>query len=252
MFFCSVIMCCSDGQAGYASSGILLICRQKSVLFPIKLNHYIVVFSSPIVAYQHKSHINFNAQLCADYKIPTKSIVPKGGEYLTCLPYEELIKKDYYKSLEFEYDPQYEDIDFYSALSRLFIMIKEPFVEKYFNFFYGKTTLKLNNTIEQFAVKEVTKIIKEYIENDKSFGKTFQSVIETITQYMSDDFIDNLPDDILSDSDKKIIETHKIYVDESFKYFKKLEALQEEIEGTYDFKKILFSDNWSEELCSLN
>ena len=59
VFFCSVIMCCSDGQAGYASSGILLICQQKSVLFPIKLNHYIVVFSSPIVAYQHKSHINF-------------------------------------------------------------------------------------------------------------------------------------------------------------------------------------------------
>lgn len=186
----------------------------------------------------------------------TKEIIIKAlcfyAPYTLLHTYEELIKKDYYKSLEFEYDPQYEDIDFYSALSRLFIMIKEPFVEKYFNFFYGKTTLKLNNTIEQFAVKEVTKIIKEYIENDKSFGKTFQSVIETITQYMSDDFIDNLPDDILSDSDKKIIETHKIYVDESFKYFKKLEALQEEIEGTYDFKKILFSDNWSEELCSLN
>ena len=181
----------------------------------------------------------------------TKEIIIKAlcfyAPYTLLHTYEELIKKDYYKSLKFEYDPQYEDIDFYSALSRLFIMVKEPFVEKYIDFFYGKTTLKLNNTIEQFAVKEVTKIIKEYIENDKSFGKTFQSVIETITQYMSDDVIDNLPDDILSDSDKKIIETHKIYVDESFKYFKKLEALQEEIEGTYDFKKILFSDNWSEE-----
>ena len=91
VFFCSVIMCCSDGQARYASSGILLICRQKSVLFPIKLNHYIVVFSSPIVAYQHKSHINFNERLCADYKIPTKSIAPKGGEYLTCLPYTLIV-----------------------------------------------------------------------------------------------------------------------------------------------------------------
>lgn len=186
----------------------------------------------------------------------TKEIIIKAlcfyAPYTLLHTYEELIKKDYYKSLEFEYDPQYEDIDFYSALSRLFIMVKEPFVEKYIDFFYGKTTLKLNNKIEQFAVNEVTQIIKEYIENDKSFGKTFQSVSETITQYMSDDVIDNLPDDILSDSDKKIIETHKIYVDESFKYFKKLEALQEEIEGTYDFKMILFSDNWSEELCLLN
>ena len=209
--------------------------------------------------FESYSGIFFRELICEALKYAdneTKEIIIKAlcfyAPYTLLHTYEELIKKDYYKSLEFEYDPQYEDIDFYSALSRLFIMIKEPFVEKYFNFFYGKTTLKLNNTIEQFAVKEVTKIIKEYIENDKSFGKTFQSVIETITQYMSDDFIDNLPDDILSDSDKKIIETHKIYVDESFKYFKKLEALQEEIEGTYDFKKILFSDNWSEELCSLN
>ena len=187
--------------------------------------------------FESYSGIFFRELICEALKYAdneTKEIIIKAlcfyAPYTLLHTYEELIKKDYYKSLEFEYDPQYEDIDFYSALSRLFIMIKEPFVEKYFNFFYGKTTLKLNNTIEQFAVKEVTKI----------------------TQYMSDDVIDNLPDDILSDSDKKIIETHKIYVDESFKYFKKLEALQEEIEGTYDFKKILFSDNWSEELCSLN
>lgn len=209
--------------------------------------------------FESYSGIFFRELICEALKYAdneTKKIIIKAlclyAPYTLLHTYEELIKKDYYKSLEFEYDPQYEDIDFYSALSRLFIMVKEPFVEKYIDFFYGKTTLKLNNTIEQFAVKEVTKIIKEYIENDKSFGKTFQSVIETITQYMSDDVIDNLPDDILSESDKKIIETHKIYVDESFKYFKKLEALQEEIEGTYDFKMILFSDNWSEELCLLN
>ena len=70
----------------------------------------------------------------------TKEIIIKAlcfyAPYTLLHTYEELIKKDYYKSLEFEYDPQYEDIDFYSALSRLFIMIKEPFVEKYFNILF--------------------------------------------------------------------------------------------------------------------
>ena len=64
---------------------------------------------------------------------------------------------------------------------------------------------------------------------------------------MLDDNLANLPEEILTDDDKHKFEVYEKIVDESFCYFKKLEAFQQELEGDYEYWEIL-QDCWTENL----
>lgn len=159
--------------------------------------------------------------------------------------YNRLKKNCYYKSLEFDYEDKDEPDDYYSAIARLYINIKDDFINEYIDYFYNKSTLKLNSTVSTFVSEILIPIIKRYIEADNSFGKKCLAILEPISNYMLDDNLANLPEEILTDDDKHKFEVYEKYVNESFSYFNKLEEFQEEIEGCYYFWEIL-KDNGSE------
>lgn len=161
--------------------------------------------------------------------------------------YNRLKKNCYYKSLDFNYEDKDEPDDYYSAVARLYINIKNDFINEYIEYFYNKSTLKLNSTVSTFVSEKLIPIIEKYIETDNSFGKRCLTILELITNYMLDDNLANLPEEILTDDDKHEFEVYEKIVDESFCYFKKLEAFQQELEGDYEYWEIL-QDCWTENL----
>ena len=65
--------------------------------------------------------------------------------------YNRLKKNCYYKSLDFNYEDKDEPDDYYSAVARLYINIKDDFINEYIEYFYNKSTLKLNSTVSTFV-----------------------------------------------------------------------------------------------------
>ena len=129
-------------------------------------------------------------------------------------------------------------------------MIEEDFISSYFDFFYGKTTLKLNRTIASYVSTTVIPMIKKAIANDNSFGKTAKEIISTIAQNMNNEIMDNLPLETLSSRDRYKLKTNEEFVNASFKYFKNLEKYQIKMEGRYNYKTMLI-DSWSTQLLNL-
>ena len=172
--------------------------------------------------------------------------------YARLSTYNDLCKTDYYKALNFEidYDEKEEFEIKYEALTRLYMMIEEDFISSYFDFFYGKTTLKLNRTIASYVSTTVIPMIKKAIANDNSFGKTAKEIISTIAQNMNNEIMDNLPLETLSSRDRYKLKTNEEFVNASFKYFKNLEKYQIKMEGRYNYKTMLI-DSWSTQLLNL-
>ena len=91
-------------------------------------------------------------------------------------------------------------------------------------------------------------MLSAYIDNDRSIGKTFLPIIETVTEYLPNYVYDSIPEELITDSDRFQIDANNQLADSTFKYIKSLEIYQKKIEGDHNFKKIL-NDNWTSDDC---
>lgn len=170
--------------------------------------------------------------------------------YAKCQVYRDVLSdnNNFSKILEFDYNDDNEGEDFLNAISRLFLNVKDEFHKAYFDFFSDKTTIHLNNYISKFVHDEFVPMLSAYIDNDRSIGKTFLPIIETVTEYLPNYVYDSIPEELITDSDRFQIDANNKLADSTFKYIKSLEIYQKKIEGDHNFKKIL-NDNWTSDDC---
>lgn len=170
--------------------------------------------------------------------------------YAKCLVYKKLLSdnKNFSKVLEFDYDDNKEGEDFLNAISRLYLNVSDDFHKSYFDYFSDKTTIHLNNSISKFVHDEFVPMLSAYISNDRSIGKTFLPIIETVTEYLPNYVYDSIPDELITDSDRFHMDANDKLADSTFKYIQSLENYQKKIEGNYYFQKNL-NDNWTEDDC---